>query len=151
MNAAPALVTLLLLVACSKEVAPQSAAKDAPPAKTEPDPDPAVAEPDKPAIPELTEEDKRLIAADPKTLSPDERRKRAYALRRKIMQNPDSESAKMLEELRRAAEAGEIKPPGTLHLGQRTAPTKSADVPTDSADAPNGDAPPTDESKSKAP
>jgi hypothetical protein len=135
-NAAPALVPLLLLVACSKEVAPQSAAKDAP-AKTEPAP--AVAEPDKPAIPELTEEDKRLIAADPKTLSPDERRKRAYALRRKIMQNPDSESAKMLEELRRAAEAGEIQPPGTLHLEQRTAPTKSAD------------APPTDESKSKAP
>jgi hypothetical protein len=138
-NAAPALVTLLLLVACSKEVAPQSAAKEAPPAKTEPAPDPAVAEPDKPAIPELTEEDKRLIAADPKTLSPDERRKRAYALRRKIMQNPDSESAKMLEELRRAAEAGEIQPPGTLHLEQRTAPTKSADAPT------------TDESKSKAP
>ena len=139
MNAAPAVVTLLLLAACSKEVAPQTATKDAPPAKAEPAPvaEPT-AEPGKPAIPELTEEDKRLIAADPKSLSPDERRKRAYALRRKIMQNPDSESAKMLEELRRAAEAGEIQPPGTLQLEQRTKPVE-------------GDAKATDESKSKAP
>lgn len=145
MNAAPALATLCLLVACSKEVPPQTAAKtDAAPAKAEPEPAPTTAaEPAKPEIPELTEEDKRLIAADPKTLSPDERRKRAYALRRKIMQNPDSESAKMLEELRRAAEAGEIDPKATMRLEQRTAPAKDGAV----ADG----APPTDESKSKAP
>lgn len=81
-------------------------------------PTPAVAapeaapEPDKPAPPPLSEEDLRLLAADPATLTPEERRKRAYALRRKIMQNPDSPSARMLEDLRRAHEAGELDVPG---------------------------------------
>ena len=65
-------------------------------------PTPAVAEPSAPAVapeqgkaapPELSEEDLRLLAADPATLTPEERRKRAYALRRKIMQNPDSPAA----------------------------------------------------------
>lgn len=65
-----------------------------------------------PAIPELSEEDRRLIAADPKDLSPDDRRKRAYALRRKIMQNPDSPAARTLEDLRKAADEGTIQPPG---------------------------------------
>lgn len=58
----------------------------------------------------LTEEDERLIAADPSTLSPEENRKRAHALRKKIMQNPDSEAAKALEDARQAALAGEVQP-----------------------------------------
>lgn len=64
------------------------------------------------AIPPLSEEDLRLIAADPKTLSPEDVRKRAFALRRKIMQNPDSAAARTLEDLRRAHEAGELQAPG---------------------------------------
>ncbi len=65
-----------------------------------------------PAVPPLSEEDLRLIAADPKTLSPEDVRKRAFALRRKIMQNPDSPAARALEDLRRATEAGELQAPG---------------------------------------
>ena len=59
----------------------------------------------------LSEEDLRIINADPATLTPEERRKRPFALRRKIMQNPDSPAAKSLEDLRKAIEAGEIEPP----------------------------------------
>jgi hypothetical protein len=40
--------------------------------------------------PALTEEELALIAADPKDLTPELRRKRAYARRKQIMQNPDS-------------------------------------------------------------
>ncbi len=58
----------------------------------------------------LTEEDKRLIAADTQTLSPEENRKRAHALRKKIMQNPDSPAAQALEDARAAALAGEVSP-----------------------------------------
>jgi len=65
----------------------------------------------KPAEP-LTQEEKDLIAADPKDLTPELRRKRAFALRKKIMQNPDSPTARTLEELKRAALAGEIEVPG---------------------------------------
>lgn len=60
--------------------------------------------------PPLSEEDKRLIAADPSTLTPEERRKRGYALRRKIMQNPDSASARALEDLAKATKEGTIDP-----------------------------------------
>lgn len=67
---------------------------------------------DAPAVPPLSEEDLRLIAADPKTLSPEDVRKRAFALRRKILQNPDSPAARALEDLRRATEAGELQAPG---------------------------------------
>lgn len=77
---------------------------------------------------ELTAEEERLIAADPKTLSPDENRARAHALRKKIMQNPDSPQAKELEEVRAAVLAGEVDP--KAQLGQKgggditiTAPT----------------------------
>jgi hypothetical protein len=100
------------------EDAPPVQAAAAPVSETPPAADDAKA-------PALTEEDERLIAADPKTLTPEERRKRAYALRRKIMQNPDSPTAQMLEDLRRATENGELKPPGTpggLQFETRTAP-----------------------------
>ena len=60
--------------------------------------------------PPLTQEETDLIAADPATLSPEMRRKRAFALRRKIMQNPDSPAARQLEALRIAAEKGELQP-----------------------------------------
>jgi len=65
----------------------------------------------KPAGP-LTQEEKDLIAADPKDLTPELRRKRAYAIRKKIMQNPDSPQARTLEDLRRATLAGELEVPG---------------------------------------
>jgi hypothetical protein len=70
--------------------------------------DPGVLKPTGP----LTQEEKDLIAADPKDLTPELRRKRAYAIRKKIMQNPDSPAARSLEELRRAALAGELDIPG---------------------------------------
>ena len=56
----------------------------------------------------LTDEEKALLEKDPKDLSPDENRKRAQALRKKILQNPDSEAAKALEEARQAALAGQL-------------------------------------------
>lgn len=60
----------------------------------------------------LSEEDKRLLAADPATLTPEERRERSYALRRKIMQNPDSAAARMLHDLEDAVRDGHIDPKG---------------------------------------
>jgi hypothetical protein len=100
------------------------------PVKTEPAAVPAetkaeVAEatPAEPKTPALSEEDQRLIAADPNNLTEDERRKRAYALRRKVMQNPDSPAARTLRDLEEAVRNGEIEPPvgkkkdyPTLHL-----------------------------------
>lgn len=59
---------------------------------------------------ELSAEELELIAADPKDLSPEKRRQRAYAMRKKIMQNPDSASAQALEEARAAALNGELTP-----------------------------------------
>ena len=70
--------------------------------------------------PPLTQEEIDLIAADPATLSPEMRRKRGYALRRKIMQNPNSPSARQLEALRIAAEKGELQP----HLPDRKSDDK---------------------------
>lgn len=60
--------------------------------------------------PPLTQEELDLIAADPATLTPEKRRDRAFALRRKIMQNPDSPAARQLEEIRQGVESGAIKP-----------------------------------------
>ncbi len=56
----------------------------------------------------LTQEELDLIAANPRDLSVEDRIKRGHALRKKIMQNPDSAAAKQLEELRRAHAAGEL-------------------------------------------
>lgn len=98
-----ALLTLAGVLAC---VADPPAATDADVAK-QAKPEPA---PPKPVDPNaLTPEEEALIAADRSTLTPEQHRKRAYALRKKIMQNPDSEAAKALEEARRAAEAGELE------------------------------------------
>jgi len=115
--AALLLATTCALAACTCEqaYAPKPAA-DAPLSanapKTANAPEADAPEAKAPAVPPLSEEDLRLIAADPKTLSPEDVRKRAFALRRKIMQNPDSPAARALEDLRRATEAGELQAPG---------------------------------------
>jgi hypothetical protein len=72
-------------------------------------PAPAESKP-KPGSLELSAEELELLDADPKTLSPEQNRKRAYALRKKIMQNPDSPQAQALEEARAAAVGGELTP-----------------------------------------
>ncbi|MEM6291084.1 MAG: hypothetical protein AAGA54_07455 [Myxococcota bacterium] len=58
--------------------------------------------------PPLSEEDKKLLAMDPADLTPELRRKRAYARRRQIMQNPDSPQARMLNDLQDAYKRGEM-------------------------------------------
>lgn len=63
-----------------------------------------------PTPPPLSEEDKRLIAADPDDLTPQMRRKRSYALRRKAMQDPNSPLARTLNDLQKAYEEGDIDP-----------------------------------------
>ncbi len=80
--------------------------------------------------PPLTQEELDLIAADPATLTPELRRKRGYALRRKILQNPDSPQARNLEALRLATERGEIKPqlPGDSGL-VLSAPQRNQSLP----------------------
>jgi hypothetical protein len=69
--------------------------------------DPAPAEATTP--PPLTEDELALIAADPKDLTPELRRKRAYARRKQIMQNPDSPTARALNDLAAAHQAGDIE------------------------------------------
>jgi hypothetical protein len=102
------LLAALLTLACVAD--PPAGAADASPAKQE------KAEPVEPAPPvdpkALTPEELALLDADPKTLTPDQNRKRGYALRKKIMQNPDSPAAKALEDARKSALAGEIELPG---------------------------------------
>jgi hypothetical protein len=104
---ASTLVAALFALACAADPPSDANADAAKQAKPEPPPAPAPANPNA-----LTPEEEALIAADTSTLTPEQRKKRAYALRKKIMQNPDSEAAKALEEARRAAEAGEIQVPG---------------------------------------
>lgn len=58
----------------------------------------------------LSAEEEALLLRDPKELTRDENRKRGQALRKKIMQNPDSDAAKALEEARQAALAGQLDP-----------------------------------------
>ena len=77
----------------------------------------------------LTPEEEQLIASDPATLTADQNRKRAQALRKRIMRNPESEAAKALEDLRRAALAGELTPP----------PAESRDPSSDPGSNPGGE------------
>jgi len=80
-------------------------------ASVEPAADPAVADAapaDAATPPPLTEEELALIATDPKDLTPEQRRKRAYARRKQIMQNPDSPTARALNDLAEAHQAGEL-------------------------------------------
>lgn len=85
----------------SKSAAPDDGEVSLLPARNSPRPAPE---------PPLTQEELDLLAADPATLTPELRRKRGYAVRRKIMQNPDSPTARQLEALRLATERGEITP-----------------------------------------
>lgn len=91
----------------------------------------------KPAEP-LTEEELRLIEADPKDLSPDERRARSYALRKKIMQNPDSAAAKAIQEGKEAIERGEVDIPPHL-LKEGADPQGGGSSPMLSAPAPKNE------------
>lgn len=97
----------VLLAGCSVS------SEDPAPQKVEPTPAPA-AEAESPApaaedAPEpLTEEELALIAADPADLTVEQRRKRAYARRKKIMQNPDSPTARALKDLAEAHRSGEL-------------------------------------------
>ncbi len=117
---------------------------EAKPAEAEAKPaETAEAKPAKKAEP-LTPEELELIAASPADLTPELRRKRAFALRKKIMQNPDSEAAKSLEDMRRKVESGEITPelPPNLTL---SAPVPSghppSTIPEDGAKKPAEPAP----------
>jgi hypothetical protein len=65
----------------------------------------------RPAAEPLTEAELALIAADPQTLTPEERRARSQALRKQIMQDPDSPRARALLELGRKLQTGEVEPP----------------------------------------
>ena len=121
----PPLGSLLLLGACVEPPARADAQADAHPAKQESAHEAVTPTPTPPATPPaptqpafapvkptpagpLTAEEERLIAADINTLSTEEKRLRAYAQRKKIMQNPDSEAAKALLEAQQALMAGEI-------------------------------------------
>lgn len=85
-----------------------------------------------PREPPLTQAEIDLINSDPATLTPEKRRERAFALRRKIMQNPDSPAARQLESIRRAVEAGEMSPTlpsSTPQLSAAAPPAPPADAP----------------------
>ncbi|PRQ04675.1 hypothetical protein ENSA5_05890 [Enhygromyxa salina] len=114
----PLAALLLLPLACTADAdAPAKAGADKQ-AEAEPEPEP---EQVKPAAPnELTAEELALIEADPKDLGPEQNRKRAHALRKQVMQNPDSPQAKALEEAREAALAGQAG-----NLGQPAGPTRN--------------------------
>lgn len=146
------LLAALLAAACGPTPPPAADVKAAPapaeparaeparaePARAEAPATPAAAAERKPEPP-LTQEEIALIESDPATLTPELRRKRAFALRRKILQNPDSPAAKQLEDLRLAVERGEVQPslPGAPAQDEgrtRTAPNFSA--PTKSEPAP---------------
>lgn len=111
----------------------------------------------------LTEEELALIAADPKDLTPELRRKRAYARRKQIMQNPDSPTARALDDLAEAHQAGDLdvqrkadgvwlSAPGTKPTsgrppagwrpseGNTTSPAPATETPTSEAPAPSGSA-----------
>lgn len=107
---AAAIVSIAGLGGCSAQPTPQKAAPAAEAKADEAKAGEAKADEAKAAKtpPPLSEEDLALIAADPKDLTPEMRRKRAYARRRQIMQNPDSPTARALDDLAEAHQAGEI-------------------------------------------
>ncbi|MCA9682883.1 MAG: hypothetical protein KC457_11850 [Myxococcales bacterium] len=139
----PPLGSLLLLGACVEPPARADAQADAHPAKQESAPEAVTPTPTPPATPPaptqpafapvkptpagpLTAEEERLIAADINTLSTEEKRLRAYAQRKKIMQNPDSEAAKALLEAQQALMAGEIPPPPSTQPPSDSGPKRDA-------------------------
>jgi len=145
------------MAACSAE--PSSAPAPAAAREAEATPAEVAAEPAEDAAakpPPLSKEDLALIAADPKDLTPEMRRKRAYARRRQIMQNPDSPAARALDDLAEAHRKGELElkrrdgvwfsAPGTKPKGGAPPAGWRADGPTPSrapaaADSPAAEPP----------
>lgn len=135
------LAGLLFVLACSPPAAPQIQPQPAPepskaepakqePAKQEPaakpEPEAATADPSKRVytaeeldkigprpdpVPPLTQDEIDLLAADPATLTREQRVKQAYARRRKTLQNPDHPLSRQLEAMRLAHSRGELAPP----------------------------------------
>jgi hypothetical protein len=106
----------------------------------------------------LTKRELELIAADPKDLSREDRRARAYALRKKIMQNPDSPVAQELERIRKSVESGALVPniPGHPQMSEGgltfTDPTHNKKpVPPTDANAPADATQPTDAKQPASP
>jgi hypothetical protein len=104
---------------------------------------PTKTDPATPKAPEppLTQEELDLIAADPATLTPEKRRERAFALRRKCLQNPEGACAKQLEEIRTAVESGTLVPQlPEAKKGEMTlsAPTKAEPGAGEAAKAESG-------------
>ena len=58
----------------------------------------------------LTAEEEALIAANPDDLTPEERRARSQALRKKAMQDPNSPGAKAIRAAQAAIESGQVRP-----------------------------------------
>ncbi len=83
--------------------APAPAPTPAPAAETEP---PAWPLPDEMLHPWET----ALVMIDPRHLTRTQRLQRAYARRKMLMLNPDSATARVLDDLAKAADAGEIDP-----------------------------------------
>jgi hypothetical protein len=107
-------ISMISMTACLEPPEPAKPAKVEEPAKAEAPPaGPLTPETDqglKPTTEPLTAEEERVIAADPKTLSPDELRMRGHALRKKVMMNPDSDAAKALNDAREAVLSGDVDP-----------------------------------------
>ncbi len=129
-------MSLALLGACSKPPEPQPSAADA--AAKAPEDESKTAAEARPTPTPLSAEDERLIAADPAELTPDMRRKRAYALRRKALQDPDSPVARTLDDLEKAYQRGELDPP------RASMPTFTADGKPQAGSAPPAGARPDD-------
>jgi hypothetical protein len=114
MQRASLLLATLLVLPLGCVDAPQQSAKvdkeEGADAKQPATPEPPVASKPQPGSTELSAEELELLDADPRALTPEQNRKRAYALRKKVMQNPDSPQAKALEEARAAAIGGELTP-----------------------------------------
>jgi hypothetical protein len=104
--------SMALVGACGGAAESDAVTTPAPNAKASPEPAAGAAE--APPSTALTDEELRLMEADPATLRPDERRKRAYAIRKKIMQDPTSPEAQAILEGARAIEAGEVEVPADL-------------------------------------
>lgn len=74
----------------------------------------------------LTEEELALIEKDPKDLTVEERRKRGYALRKRIMQDPDSPQAQSILRGAKAIEDGEMEVPAEFKTPVAETPTEAA-------------------------
>lgn len=136
-----ALAGLLLVLACGPSAAPQPGPTPAPEPATAPPTataEPADGKPGKrvytpeeldkigprpPPEPPLTQEELDLIAADPHDLTKEMRVKRAYAVRRKTLQNPDSPMARQIEKFRQMQMRGELPMPNMPKTGE--APNQS--------------------------